>query len=64
MNPVKYIKANHNLVWKKEDMLQMPSVYMKILVSELHHSYFQILLWKINDKSITADGVEIPELYG
>ena len=37
---------------------------MKILASELHHSYFQILLWKINDKRVTADGEEIPELYG
>ena len=44
--------------------MQMPSVFMKILVSELHHSYFQILIWKINDKSITPEGVEIPELYG
>lgn len=56
-NPVKCIKANHNLVWKKEDELQMPSVFMKILVSELHHSYFQILIWKINDKCLTADGI-------
>lgn len=28
----------------------MPSVTMKILVSEIHHSIFQILLWKIDDK--------------
>ena len=64
MTETKYIKANNNLIWKKDESLQLPSVHMKILASELHHSYFQILLWKINDKRVTADGEEIPELYG
>ena len=62
--PIKFIKPNHNLVWKKEDMLQMPSVFMKILLSQLHHSYFQILIWKMDDKTIIPDGNEVSELYG
>lgn len=42
----------------------MPSVFMKILLSQLHHSYFQILIWKMDDKTIIPDGNEVSELYG
>ena len=38
----------------------MPSVTMKILASEIHHSYFQILLWKINDKCVNESEIELP----
>lgn len=36
------------MVWEKEENSRMPSIAIKILVSELHHAYFQILLWKID----------------
>lgn len=38
----------------------MPSIGIKTLVSELHHSYFQIIIWKINDKKISSTKEEKP----
>ena len=46
----KEIEEGKNIAWIKEDNLFMPSVSLKILVSEIYHSYFQILFWKVNEK--------------
>lgn len=41
----------------------MPSIGIKTLASELHHSYFQILIWKVDDKKIINLGKEKAELF-
>jgi hypothetical protein len=49
--PLLKIKTGNNLIWNKNNSLQLPSVNLKILSSDLHHSYFQIFIWKINDQN-------------
>lgn len=50
------VLSKKNLTWSKEACEIMPSIGIKTLVSELHHSYFQILIWKNNDKKVSNLG--------
>lgn len=39
--------------------MQLPSLIMNILASDLHHACFKILIWKLNEKNMT-DRAPIP----